>query len=101
MVTGRSMKQAKATSELSVAGDETAVRDARVRSPTSQTMWPSENCALVALRGLAREGGAQVRRGALALAGVARPAWLAMTRDGRLLAAVLIADGAVGSEGGR
>jgi hypothetical protein len=100
MVTGRSMEQARAAGELSGPGDEAAARDARVRSsPTFQTVWPPESRALAPLRRLAREGGAQVRRGALVLAGAARPAWLALTRDGRLLAAVLICEDAVG--GGR
>ena len=49
--------------------------------------------ALAALWRLARDGGGRVQRGALTLVGASQPAWLAMTRDGRLLAAVLIGDG--------
>lgn len=60
---------------------------------------PTDTPALVALRWLANSGRAHVRRGALTLAGVARPAWLAIAGDGRALAAVLIGEGAaVGRE---
>lgn len=48
--------------------------------------------ALLVLRRLARDypGGASVTRGAMTLVGIARPAMLAKSRDGRLLAAVLL-----------
>jgi hypothetical protein len=58
----------------------------------------ADSHAVVALRRLARDSGAHIKRGALTLAGVSWPAWLAMTGDGLLLAAVLSGERAPGEE---
>lgn len=51
---------------------------------------PGDQHALAALRQLARQNGTHVQCGVISLAGARRPAWLAFSRDGRLLVVVLL-----------